>query len=200
MPNPSAAASVPTTRLKCAACGVEVRAVGWRDGMAAKCKKCGGAMRPVSTSPGSDATLRTIPLDPLIGKSLGGCRISRKIGSGGMGAVYEGKHLGLDKTVAIKILPPEFSSHATAIERFQREARAAAKLEHANIVQVLNVGQENGLNFIVMQYVEGESLGKLVSRRKALPWREALKYVRDAARGLASAHAAGVVHRDIKPD
>ena len=174
--------------------------------MPAHCKKCGKAMHPASNAPtisvteATANTLRPETPDPLIGRSLGGCKISRKIGSGGMGAVYEGLHIGLDKKVAIKILPPEFTTHATALERFQREARAAAKLEHANIVQVLNVGNESGYNFIVMQYVEGESLGKLVSRRKSVPWQEALKFVRDAARGLASAHAAGVVHRDIKPD
>ncbi len=203
--NPAPAPARPAARLRCDGCGVEVRAVGWRPGMPANCKKCGQPMRPASQSPTISDTAKTQTLppekkDPLLGKTLGGCRISRKIGSGGMGAVYEALHLGLDKKVAIKILPPEFTSHATALERFQREARAAAKLEHANIVQVLNVGNEGGYNFIVMQFVEGESLGRLVSQRKALPWREALKFIREAARGLASAHAAGVIHRDIKPD
>ncbi len=203
--NPSPAPPRPAARLHCDRCGVDVRAVGWRPGMPANCKKCGEPMRPASQAPTISDTAKTQTLaperkDPLIGKTLGGCRISRKIGSGGMGAVYEALHLGLDKKVAIKILPPEFTSHATALERFQREARAAAKLEHANIVQVLNVGNEGGYNFIVMQFVEGESLGRLVSQRKALPWQEALKFVREAARGLASAHAAGVIHRDIKPD
>ncbi|MEK7470118.1 MAG: serine/threonine-protein kinase [Planctomycetota bacterium] len=207
--NPASASApprAPATRLRCEGCGVEVRAVGWKPGMPAACKKCGKAMHPASNAPTisvADATANTLrpeAPDPLVGRSLGGCRISRKIGSGGMGAVYEGLHIGLDKKVAIKILPPEFTTHATALERFQREARAAAKLEHANIVQVLNVGNEGGYNFIVMQFVEGESLGKLVSRRRSVPWLEALKFVRDAARGLVSAHAAGVVHRDIKPD
>lgn len=203
--NPAPAPARPAARLRCDGCGVEVRAVGWRPGMPAACKKCGQPMRPASQAPTISETAKTQTLaperkDPLLGKTLGGCRIARKIGSGGMGAVYEALHLGLDKKVAIKILPPEFTSHATALERFQREARAAAKLEHSNIVQVLNVGNEGGYNFIVMQFVEGESLGRLVSQRKALPWREALNFVREAARGLASAHAAGVIHRDIKPD
>ncbi|MBI2919793.1 MAG: serine/threonine protein kinase [Planctomycetes bacterium] len=201
--------SKPVTRLRCTACGTEVRAVGWREGMTAHCKKCGaplaalGEPASVAPSPGAAAapdTRKQNLADPLVGKSLGGCTVARRIGSGGMGAVYQGKHLGLDKTVAIKILPPELVAHPTAIERFQREARAAARLEHPNIVQVLNVGQESGYNFIVMQFVEGESLGKLVHRRHALPWHEALRYVRDAARGLAAAHKVGIVHRDVKPD
>ncbi|MCC6742150.1 MAG: serine/threonine protein kinase [Planctomycetia bacterium] len=204
-PHPVNNTASEATRLRCTRCGTPVRAVGWRPGMAATCKKCGAPLAPAEAASESSAeTVQTVrpapPPDPLLGRTLGGCRIKRKIGSGGMGAVYEALHLGLDKKVAIKILPPEFTSHATALERFQREARAAARLEHPNIVQVLNVGNEGGYNFIVMQFVEGESLGKLVSRRGALPWQEALKFVRDAARGLASAHAAGVIHRDIKPD
>jgi serine/threonine-protein kinase len=200
------------TVLWCSACGQKVRAVGFRPGMAAACKKCGGplttAMPSRAAAPGSPAahpsTKKIEPTppdeDPILGKVVGGCAIESRIGRGGMGAVYRGRHVALDKTVAIKVLPPEYLAQPTALERFQREARAAAKLEHPNVVQVLNVGNEQGYNFIVMQFVEGQSLGRLVSERKALPWQEALRFVRDAARALEAAHRVGIVHRDIKPD
>ena len=91
------------------------------------------------------------PPDPLIGRELGGCRILERLGLGGMGAVYKAHHHRLDRTVAVKILPPVIASHPGAVERFAREARAAARMEHPRIVQVYDVGSENGVHFIVMQ-------------------------------------------------
>lgn len=185
----------PGAYLYCRPCGSKVRAVGWRPGMPARCRKCGGELLPAG-----DATVTLQAADPLVGQTLGGVRIESRIGAGGMGSVYKGSHLALDKTVALKILPPEMMRQKTALERFQREARAAARLEHPNIVQVLNVGHDGGCHFIVMQYIPGESLARMVQRRGAIPWREALALVRDAARGLERAHQQGVIHRDIKPD
>ena len=93
--------------------------------------------------------------DPYLGMVIDGSIIERKLGQGGMGAVYQARHLTLEKYVAIKILPPEFSIVPQNVERFLREARSAAKLEHPNIVQVYNAGQENNVHFISMQFVSG---------------------------------------------
>jgi len=138
--------------------------------------------------------------DPaLIGRVIGGCRIEGTIGSGGMGAVYRARHLGLDKPVAVKILPPHFARSQEMIDRFQREARAVAKLEHPHIVGVLNVGFEAGLHFIVMPVVDGASLTDRLGKG-AIPAAEAMRLTRGIAEGLAEAHRHGIVHRDVKPD
>src|SRR5215470_9424584 len=92
--------------------------------------------------------------DTLIGREIAHCRIERKLGAGGMGAVYLAHHQGLRKSIAIKVLPPELASSTEFIERFMREARLAARLEHPGIVQVFDVGTEQGVNYITMQYVE----------------------------------------------
>lgn len=135
----------------------------------------------------------------IIGSRLGGCRIEELIGSGGMGSVYRAHHLALDKKVAIKILAPFLAGDEDYVGRFVREARAAAKLEHPNIVQVLNVGREGDRYFIILHYVDGESLHQVLRREKRLSPERAGRIVRDIATGLAVAHRGRIVHRDIKP-
>jgi hypothetical protein len=93
--------------------------------------------------------------DPLFGKMIGNCRVISKLGEGGMGAVYKGRHEALQNLVAIKVLFPELSAKRGVVDRFLREARTAARLQHPNIVQVINVGEEAGHNYIVMQFVDG---------------------------------------------
>jgi len=138
-------------------------------------------------------------LADLIGKVIGGCRVDRQVGGGAMGAVYQGVHLALQKPVAIKILSPKLASDQQFVQRFLTEARLAAQIEHPNIVQVLNVGNAGPLHFIVMQFVEGESVAARMAREGALPWREAARIALGIARGLAAAHAKSIIHRDIKP-
>ena len=111
-------------------------------------------------------------MDNLIGTTIAGCRIDAKIGEGGMGGVYKAHHLALDIPVAVKILRP-VSDVPDAQKRFLREARIAARLRHQHIVGVLNVGHEQGHDFIVMEYVEGESLQSMMKRRGRLPPDEA---------------------------
>lgn len=137
--------------------------------------------------------------DPLVGKTLGPCRLERRIAQGGMGIIYEGRHLALDKKVAVKVLDPLYAQDSGFVERFVREARAAAKLDHPAIVSVLDVGGEQGTYYIVMQFVEGASLDQIAERAGRLPPESATKVVRDVAKALEVAHRAGVVHRDIKP-
>jgi hypothetical protein len=117
-----------------------------------------------------------------------------------MGTVYEGFHLGLEKRVAVKVLPPPLAGQEEFLKRFLREAKAAAKLEHPHIVQVMNVGRKGKDYFIIMQIVEGESLAQKVEREECLPVETAARYIVQAADALGFAHGKGITHRDVKPD
>jgi serine/threonine protein kinase len=135
------------------------------------------------------------PGDVLRGKY----RIERILGRGGMGVVALAHHLRLDHPVAIKVLRPN-PTEPHAAERFAREARAAARLHGEHVVRILDVDDsESGLPFIVMEYLEGTDLEKIVKERGGLPVAEAVEYVLQACEGVAEAHAAGIVHRDLKP-
>jgi serine/threonine protein kinase/TolA-binding protein len=135
----------------------------------------------------------------LEGQTLGVCRILKRIGEGGMGTIYLADHLRLQKKVALKILPPELSSNPKFIERFYQEARAAARLEHPNIVHVYDVRVSNIGPFIVMQYIEGTSLTTKILE-KAFTFEEKLNVLHQVLLGTASAHEQGLVHRDLKTD
>ncbi|HUT34877.1 MAG TPA: serine/threonine-protein kinase [Planctomycetota bacterium] len=138
--------------------------------------------------------------EPCAGQMVGGCRLVRKLGQGGMGAVYQAHHVGLDIPVAVKILPPEFVQRsADAVDRFLGEARAAARLKHPNIVGVYNVGCEAGIYFIVMELVEGGSLHDLIRAAGQIGIRRAVELAGQICQGLQCAHDNGFVHRDIKP-
>ncbi len=122
------------------------------------------------------------------------------LGRGGMGAVYAGRDLTLDRPVAIKVLAGHLAADPQYVERFVREARTAARLNHPNVVQVYGAGQEQGLAYIALERIDGCSLAELTRERGALAPRRACELVAGAARGLAAAHNQGVVHRDIKPE
>ena len=138
-------------------------------------------------------------MENLIGTVLGGCRIDAEIGHGGMGTVYKAHHMALDIPVAVKILKPLSEMHE-AEERFLREARIAAKLRHPNIVGVHNVGIENGLHFIVMDYIEGKNLLELIKEKGKFEPHEAVKIGIEVLEALQAALENGIVHRDIKPE
>jgi serine/threonine-protein kinase len=122
------------------------------------------------------------------------------LGRGGMGAVYLGEHLELHRKVAIKVLAPaKGEDHQLALERFLREARAAAALDHPNIVRIFDVARHNDAPYLVMEYVEGETLQQTLDRDGRVPFEVAAEYVAQAAAGLQHAHEKGFVHRDIKP-
>jgi eukaryotic-like serine/threonine-protein kinase len=137
--------------------------------------------------------------DDLIDQVVGGCRIESRLGQGAMGTVYRAMHLALHKTVAVKILNSMQFCEKKQVEQFFTEARAAAAIDHQNIVAVHDVGNDRGLHFLVMQFIEGQSVAELLERKGSVPIQEATLIAMQAARGLAVAHQAGVVHRDIKP-
>jgi serine/threonine protein kinase len=127
-------------------------------------------------------------------------RLDRLLARGGMGAVYAGVHVALERQVAIKMLLPELVSDPLALERFRREALAAARLNHPNVAGVYDFGTlPGGESYIVMELVEGETLGERLAAAGALPLREAVAIARQVADGIENAHRGGVVHRDLKP-
>src|SRR5829696_2188209 len=136
-------------------------------------------------------------IDSLIGKELGSYKIEKLLGAGGMGEVYLGRDNKLDRTIALKILPWQFLTGADRLERFQREARALSSLNHPNLVTIYEVGEFNGLHFIAMEFVDGQTLSSL---REKLSLKELLSIVAQVAEALGAAHQSGIVHRDIKPD
>ncbi len=128
-------------------------------------------------------------------------RIDAVLGTGGMGRVYRGEHTGIGRAVAIKVLHADLGRNREAAARFQREALASGRLDHPNIVGVSDFGVlGDGACYLVMEALEGESLGNRLDREKRLPWRDALEIMRGVLNGLRHAHERGVVHRDIKPD
>ncbi len=128
-------------------------------------------------------------------------RILRKLGEGGMGAVFLAEHVKLHKQVALKVVHPEFARIEEMAERFAREARASALLDHPHVVAATDYGTlPEGGAFLVMQLVRGRSLHDLLSTHGALPWPRATEIGAQIADALAAAHAAGIVHRDVKPD
>ena len=126
-------------------------------------------------------------------------RIVSKIGAGGMGEVYLAQDTKLDRKVALKVLPAEVASNRDRMDRFIREAKSAAALSHPNIAQIFEIGEDNGMHFIAMEFVEGVTLREKIHRERT-ELRKLLRYLQHAAEGLAKAHAAGIVHRDLKPD
>lgn len=130
---------------------------------------------------------------------LGPYKILRPIGQGGMGAVFLAEHTSLNRRVAIKVLSSEKAKDKLAIERFFREARSAAALDHPNIVKLFDISQGNGVHFLVFEFVDGSDLQSLMATTGPLHYAQAALYVAQAAAGLHHAHAKGFVHRDIKP-
>ena len=132
------------------------------------------------------------------GTKLGPYEVQSPLGAGGMGEVYRARDTRLDRTVAIKILPSHLADNPEARQRFEREARAISSLNHPNICTLYDVGEQSGLHFLVMEYLEGETLADRL-RKGPLPVSQALKYGIEMCEGLEKAHRCGIVHRDLKP-
>ena len=134
-----------------------------------------------------------------VAQKIPGYQILGKIGAGAMAIVYKAKQLSLNRIVAIKILPKRFSENPEYVERFYKEGQAAAKLNHNNIVQAINVGEAHGYHYFVMEYVEGHSIHEEMAHGKRYTDKEALDILLQVCRALAHAHERGLIHRDIKP-
>jgi hypothetical protein len=194
--------------LFCAACKTSYRT---RQDVAEKeirCPNCGQPLQPSSSTDETivapDATSRAAAkaaADAWIGKTLGGCKIEKRLGHGGMAAVYRARHVRLDIPVAVKIMDADRVGDDTSfIHRFVREARSAARLRHPNVVSVLDVGKQSGVYFIIMELVEGGSVRDLVTRHGRVHYARAMKIAMDVARALAAADSGKLIHRDVKPD
>ena len=132
------------------------------------------------------------------GSRLGPYEIVSAVGAGGMGEVYKAKDTRLDRAVAIKVLPSHLSDNPTLRERFEREARTVSSLNHPHICTLFDIGRENGVDFLVMEYLEGETLAERL-KKGPLPLEEALDRGIEIADALDEAHRHGVIHRDLKP-
>jgi len=171
------------------------------------CDACGTTLRlPPRKKDGLESTCEAQAVRPrsgraaaLIGQQLGSCRIEEIVGRGGMGTVYKAQHMRLDNTVAIKVLAAEHAENQELVDRFVREARTAARVTHPNLVGIHDVDSLDDTHYIVMEFVQGNPLDELIQQRGPLAGEEAAGYGRQVARGLAAAHKAGIIHRDIKP-
>src|SRR5262245_18282883 len=140
------------------------------------------------------------PADGAVPEVLGNYQILKELGRGGMGAVYLARQISLDRPVALKVMNPQWAKNPAFLVRFTREAYAAAQLVHHNVVQVYDIGADQGINYFSMEYVQGQSLAELLKQEKKLDPATAAGYILQAARGLKFAHDRGMIHRDIKPD
>src|SRR6202790_2431527 len=132
------------------------------------------------------------------GTKLGPYEILAPLGAGGMGEVYRARDTRLERTVAIKILPTQLSADPVRKQRFEREAKTISSLNHPNICTLHDIGHEDGIDYLVMECVEGETLAKRLEKGP-LPLEQVLKYGAQIADALDKAHRAGIVHRDLKP-
>src|SRR5438876_9845143 len=141
-----------------------------------------------------NASMNVVP-----GTKLGRYEIRLKIGEGGMGEVYLAQDTKLDRKVALKVLPAEVASNRDRMERFTREAKSAAALNHPNIAHMYEIGESEGTHYIAMEFIDGATLREKIHHEQT-DLRKLLRYLQHVAEGLAKAHAAGIVHRDLKPD
>jgi hypothetical protein len=156
-----------------------------------------GSSRPAEAAPSLDFLAPPQRPDE-IGR-LGNYRILKLLGQGGMGMVFQAEDSHLERRVALKVMLPDVAKRADARERFVREAKAAAAIEHDHIVTILQVGEDRGVPFLAMQWLKGMSLEERLQRPGPLNIAQVVRLGRQIARGLAAAHERGLIHRDIKP-
>jgi serine/threonine protein kinase len=167
-----------------------------------KCPKCGTEYPDTTTLCPSDGVALEKTGDALIGQTLAGkYRVEERLSEGGMGTVYRGTHILMDKTVAIKVLRPSLAADEKIVARFSREARAASRISHPHAVSVTDFGEsEDGIVFLVMEYLRGKTLKQVIRQEGRLPLSRIVEIIRQVGGALDAAHSQGVVHRDLKSD
>lgn len=135
----------------------------------------------------------------LTGKTLSNYKVIGRLGRGGMATVYKAHELSLNRVVALKVLSTQLSEDKEYIKRFQREAQAAAQLNHPNIVQIYAISEEDGIHYFAMEYIKGKSLAEIRLEQGPMKPDQAVVIIKQVADALHDAHNAGLVHRDIKP-
>lgn len=157
----------------------------------------------VSRGPSADQPTevqhKILQLEHMFPEKFGQYRVQKLLGTGGMGSVYLAEDPLLQRKVAIKTLRPELATHTVSKERFFREAIIVSGLKHEHIVTIYNVGEEYGIPYLAMEYLEGQSLEEFIQKKRKLTWVQIMRLGREIARALAVAHAKDLIHRDVKP-
>ncbi len=190
---PADGAGAPATDLllSCHVCRHEFRAPTTLIGKRMPCAHCGAL---VDVAAGASAAA-----DPLAGKKIGNCRLSYRLGAGGIGLVYAADQLSVGRRVAIKMLGAKAGANQVLVTRFQRESQLAAQINHPNVVHVYDCGFDRGVHFQVMELVDGGTLAGLIEEQRRLPWREACDLTLQLSQALELMHGMDIIHRDIKP-
>src|ERR1041384_5387421 len=167
-----------------------------------KCPKCGKVYENENTLCPNDGAVLVKMGDALLGQTLAGkYRIDERISEGGMGTVYRATHVLMEKLVAIKVLHPTLAADDRIVARFTREAKAASRISHPHALNVTDFGEaDNGIVFMVMEYLRGRTLKQVIREEGPLPLARAVEITKQVAGALDAAHAEGVVHRDLKSD
>lgn len=191
--------------LYCPTCRLELVVEDYQRDNQYICNQCSGELIFTSHRPGPEepsiATASPPPAgDELVGKELGGCKIVERLAAGGMGTVYKAHQINLGRSVALKVLAPDLAADEQFVKRFLQEARAAAALNHTNIIHINDAGFGNGVFYYTMEFVEGEDLAQRLQRQGQLRLPEALEIAEQVVEALLHAHKQEIVHRDIKPE
>ena len=220
-----ALAEVGALKLFCESCELETELRTYRSDRDGRCPDCGGprilrdpaevrktpvmhaaampeasVMAPTSSGQQSRSPSSTSQRDSFLGKVLGGCQIESKIAHGGMGVVYRAVQLNLGRVVAVKVLGEDLARDTNFVRRFLQEARAAAQLNHGGIVHINDVGEQQGVFYFVMEFVDGQNLKEVLKTRKQLDIVETVEIMIQICQALRHAHSRGIIHRDIKPE
>src|SRR4029078_11272656 len=166
------------------------------------CPKCGAEYPDTTTLCPSDGIALEKTDDSLLGQTIAGkYRIDEKLSEGGMGTVYKGTHVLMDKTVAVKVLRPSLAADEKIVARFSREARAASRIAHPHAISVTDFGEdENGIVFLVMEYLDGETLKDLIRREGPMPLPRVVEIIKQVGEALNAAHEQEGGHRDLNTD
>ncbi|MCA8960550.1 MAG: serine/threonine protein kinase, partial [Planctomycetes bacterium] len=201
-----ALATIGELHMSCPACRVTTKVDKYDPDERMSCEHCSGELVYVSSplgekpAPSPRRRMGTDDSPTLEGRVIGGCRIVKRIAAGGMGTVYEAEQINLGRTVALKVLAADLSRDETFVKRFLLEARAAAELNHRNIIHINDAGEDSGIFYYTMEYVPGENLAQRLKRERTLSVDDALRIGEQVAEALLHAHERKIIHRDIKPE